>query len=110
MIEAAWGLGEVVVSGAVTPDRYHLDRSGQLTDFAPGHKDIKIWFGDGHGTIECAVADDLHGAPCLDALQLASLHRLAEQCERVWGPRLDIEWAVDQVGGLHLLQCRPITV
>ena len=53
---------------------------------------------------------NLHGAPCLDTLQLASLHLLAEQCERVWGPRLDIEWAVDHAGVLHLLQCRPITV
>jgi pyruvate,water dikinase len=110
VIEAAWGLGEAVVSGAVTPDRYRLDRSGRLVEFTAGHKDVKVWYDEGEGTIEIAVAADLHAVPCLRTSHLEALHDLAERCHRVWGPSLDIEWAVAAGDRIYLLQCRPITV
>ena len=109
VIEATWGLGEAVVSGAVTPDRYLLSGDGRLIDVTPGLKDLKIWFGEGDGTIEVALHPDLHQAPCLQTPHLDALHELAERCQRVWGPHLDIEWAVDEANTVYLLQCRPIT-
>jgi hypothetical protein len=45
---------------------------------------------------------------CLDDAQLATLGQLALQCEKVYGPRRDIEWAF-QDGKLYLLQCRAVT-
>jgi hypothetical protein len=45
---------------------------------------------------------------CLNDTQLATLGELALQCEKVYGPRRDIEWAL-QDGTLYLLQCRAIT-
>jgi CRP/FNR family cyclic AMP-dependent transcriptional regulator len=45
---------------------------------------------------------------CLDDAQLAALSELALQCEKVYGPRRDIEWAI-QDGTLYLLQCRAVT-
>jgi hypothetical protein len=45
---------------------------------------------------------------CLDDVQLSALGDLALQCEKVYGPRRDIEWAF-QDGTLYLLQCRAIT-
>ena len=45
---------------------------------------------------------------CLDDAQLAALGELALQCEKVYGPRRDIEWAF-QDGTLYLLQCRAVT-
>jgi hypothetical protein len=45
---------------------------------------------------------------CLDETQLSALSLLALQCEKVYGPRRDIEWAF-QSGTLYLLQCRAIT-
>jgi hypothetical protein len=47
-------------------------------------------------------------ALCLDDIQLAALGELALRCEQVYGPRRDIEWAL-QAGTLYLLQCRAIT-
>jgi CRP/FNR family transcriptional regulator len=44
----------------------------------------------------------------LDDVQLASLGELALRCEKVYGPRRDIEWAF-QEGTLYLLQCRAVT-
>ena len=45
---------------------------------------------------------------CLDDAQLAALGALALNCEKVYGPRRDIEWAF-QDGTLYLLQCRAVT-
>ena len=44
----------------------------------------------------------------VDDVQLAALGQLALQCEKVYGPRRDIEWAF-QDGKLYLLQCRAVT-
>src|SRR5688572_26340086 len=109
VIEAAWGLGEAVVSGAVVPDRFTLDASGRVVEIVPGDKDVKIWYGDGDGTIEVPVAREMRETPCLTEEQLGGLHELAERCRRVWGPNLDLEWALGAEGTMYLLQCRPIT-
>lgn len=109
LIEAAWGLGEAVVNGAVTPDRFRLDPQGRVLEAVPGDKDIKVWYGEGDGTAEVPVADHLRTAPCVTADHLAALHALSERCMRVWGPRLDLEWALGDDDTMYLLQSRPIT-
>jgi len=48
------------------------------------------------------------GQLCLGDAQLAALAALALQCEQAYGPRRDIEWAM-QDGKLYLLQCRAVT-
>jgi len=109
LIEAAWGLGEAVVNGAVTPDRIRLAPDGRSLDYEVGDKDIKVWYGDDDGTIEVSVEPERRNVPCLTGSHLAALHELAERCVRVWGPRLDVEWALGEDGTMYLLQCRPIT-
>ncbi len=110
LIEAAWGLGEVVVSGAVTPDSFRVSTAGQLLEATPGHKDIRVWWADhGHGTDTHPLPEDDHARLCLDDGHLAALHELAARCEALYGPDLDLEWAVDATGAVHLLQARPIT-
>lgn len=109
MVEAAWGLGEAVVNGAVVPDRFRLDARGRVIETSPGEKDVKVWYDDGDGTIEIPVPADLRVVPCLRTEHLEALHALAGRCIGVWGPALDIEWAIGGDGGVYLLQCRPIT-
>ena len=109
LIEAAWGLGEAIVNGAVTPDRFRLDAAGRLIELTPGDKDVKVWYDEDDGTIEMAVPMELRATPCLTASHLAGLHDLAERCHRVWGRDLDIEWALGPDEAIYLLQCRPIT-
>ena len=109
LIESAWGLGEAVVSGAVVPDRFVLDPRGRIVERHAGEKDVKVWYGEGDGTVEVPVAPELRATPSLTDVQVAALHDLAERCRRVWGPDLDLEWALDPRGGMYLLQCRPIT-
>jgi pyruvate, water dikinase len=109
MIEASWGLGEAVVSGIVVPDRARLSPEGTMLDFAIGDKDVKIWYDEGDGTTETPVEEALRRIPCVDETNLEALNDLANRCQRVWGPALDIEWALGSDGDIYLLQCRPIT-
>ncbi|HZJ31981.1 MAG TPA: PEP/pyruvate-binding domain-containing protein [Vicinamibacterales bacterium] len=109
MIEASWGLGEAVVSGIVVPDRATLNPQGIVLDFVVGDKDVKIWYDEDDGTSETPVDEGLRSVPCVDESHLEALNDLANRCQRVWGPALDIEWALGGDGNIYLLQCRPIT-
>ncbi len=108
LIEASWGLGEAVVAGLVVPDHFRLDRAGRVLERKPGHKRIAIRSLPNGGTYEQPVAPAQVRQPCLDDAQLQALGRLALQCEQAYGPRRDIEWAI-QGGTLYLLQCRAVT-
>lgn len=108
MIEANWGLGEAVVNGLVVPDHFRLDRSGEVLERKAGRKRIAIRSLPNGGTFEEQLTAAQVNQFCLDDAQLAALGRLALQCEKVYGPRRDIEWAF-QNGTLYLLQCRAIT-
>ncbi|WP_183095841.1 PEP/pyruvate-binding domain-containing protein [Nocardioides stalactiti] len=109
LIEASWGLGEVVVSGQVTPDQYRLSADGAPLERTPGEKDLALLLGPDGVVAEHDVEPGLVEALCLDDARLAALHRLALACDEVYGvPDHDIEFAF--VGErLYLLQRRPIT-
>jgi len=97
-----------VVAGLVIPDHFRLDRAGQVLERKAGRKRIAIRSLPNGGTFEEAVPPAQVTQPCLDDGQLGALCALALQCEKVYGPRRDIEWAL-QDGVLYLLQCRAIT-
>lgn len=109
LIEAAWGLGEVVVSGRVVPDQFRLDAGGRVIEAIPGDKDVQIVHEEGEGVREVSVSDDRRYAPCLTATHLQALFDVSERCRALWGPNLDLEWVIDADGACHLLQSRPIT-
>lgn len=108
LIEASWGLGEAVVAGLVIPDHFRLDRAGSVLERVAGHKPIAIRSLPSGGTFEEPVIPEKVDSLCLDDTKLAALGALALRCEKVYGPRRDIEWAV-QDGTLYLLQCRAVT-
>lgn len=108
VVEAAWGLGEAVVSGLVIPDHYRLDADGGLVECRIGDKDLILRIRPDGGTEEVEVEPDRRGARVLDDVALRALHDLASLCESEYGANLDIEWCF--VGPeLFLLQCRSIT-
>ena len=74
----------------------------------PGRKRIAVRSLPSGGTIEDPVPPAQVSQLCLDDRQLAALSELALKCEQVYGPRRDIEWAI-QDGTLYLLQCRAVT-
>ena len=108
VIEASWGLGEAVVAGLVIPDHFRIDPSGEVLERSPGLKKVAIRTLPEGGTIEEEIASERTEQLCLDDDELEQLNTLARQCEEVYGPARDIEWAFAG-GQLYLLQCRAIT-
>jgi pyruvate,water dikinase len=109
VVEAAWGLGEAVVSGLVGPDAYRIARDGRILDVQVGEKHVALRPLPAGGTREEPLDAARSGARCLEDRDLLRLHELASRCEEVHGRDLDIEWAI-AAGRVHLLQVRPITV
>ena len=108
MIEASWGLGEVVVAGRVIPDRFRLARDGTVLERTAGWKTVALRPSAGEGTAEVPVSAELAEQLCLDDGRLAELNELAARCELAFGAGRDLEWAFAG-GTLYLLQCRAVT-
>lgn len=108
VIEAAWGLGEVVVAGLVIPDYYRLSLKGDILERRIGEKDIALRLLPQGGTEEMDIPPEKANAKILEDTDLQKLHRLALSCESVFGKHLDIEWSLAD-GQFILLQCRAIT-
>ncbi|PVZ12017.1 PEP/pyruvate-binding domain-containing protein [Actinomycetospora cinnamomea] len=115
--EAVWGLGEPLVSGAVTPDRFVLDKiSGEVLRrevVAKPRRLVRSSDGAASGPTEVPVPPDARERPCLDDAELAELLAVARRVERAAGVPQDGEFAVAEPGGpehVHLLQTRPETV
>ena len=108
VIEAAFGLGEAVVSGAVEPDTYTLGKDGpRLLATRIGHKNFKLLRaakGDARVPLSPAEAD----ARVLTDDEALALGRLALEVERHYGTPQDVEWA-EEGGRFFLVQSRPIT-
>jgi pyruvate,water dikinase len=108
LVEAAWGLGEVVVAGLVTPDQYRISRAGVVLSRTPGNKDLAILPQPDGGTAEVELDEQRAAELCLSDAQLLELHALASRCEAVYGGTQDLEWAYAG-GRLYLLQRRTLT-
>jgi pyruvate, water dikinase len=108
VIEAAWGLGESVVAGLVTPDRFRLKRDGAVVERIAGFKDVAVRIDPVGGTRESEVPDRLARMLCLDDRQLAALHALTLRCDEVFAGSHDLEWAFAG-DRLYLLQRRTLT-
>ena len=94
VVNAAYGLGELVVSGLVTPDDYRLARAdGRLMRFEPGYKDIMLVMG-ADGIVELPVPVERQEARVLDDALLAALHDGLLRCERELGRPADCEFSI----------------
>jgi pyruvate,water dikinase len=110
ILEAAWGLGEAVVSGSVSPDNYVVERaSGEVTDTTVAEKKVRCVRDPETGeTVMEDVPEDLRRAQVLDADEIADLVELGEIVEDHYGQPQDVEWAIAD-GEVYMLQSRPIT-
>ena len=109
ILEAAWGLGEAVVSGTVSPDNYVVDReSGEIQDVTVAEKRVMCVRGEDGRTVERSVPDEKREAQVLDEGDLQRLLELGERVETHYDCPQDVEWAMLD-GELYLLQSRPIT-
>lgn len=118
VINAAWGLGEGVVSGEVTPDEYRvytpfLDNRAlaPITGYQLPQKDRKCVYAEGGSTEVVPVPADEQRAPVLTDDEVLQLARWGASIEAHYGQAMDIEWAKDgQSGDIFVVQARPETV
>ncbi|MDJ0977557.1 MAG: phosphoenolpyruvate synthase [Erythrobacter sp.] len=119
LINAAWGLGESVVQGAVEPDEYHVFKPLiEGADLVPiiekrsGLKQRKLVYSSGQSGarwIDTETAERQSYVLC-DA-EILILARWATIIEEHYGCAMDIEWAKDGADGdLFIVQARPETV
>ncbi len=108
VMDAAWGLGEAIVSGLVTPDHLIADKAtGTLKQVAVADKTVMTAL-TSTGTQERAVEANKRSSQVLDAAQVAQLARLGSAIEAHYHTPQDIEWCLagDQ---FWIVQSRPIT-
>ena len=110
IIEAAWGLGEGVVSGSVTPDNYVIDReSGAVTDVEIADKKTMYAKDPETGeTNERPVPEEKRNERVIDEAEIERLVELGERVEEHYETPQDVEWAIFE-GEVYMLQSRPIT-
>ena len=114
-IEAVYGLGEVVVSGEMTPDHYLVDKERftilekqiveqdwQLVKSSESDSDV-----DG-ANVKLPVSDELRKEQKLSDDEIISLAKLGAKIEDHYQFPQDIEWAKEG-GELYVVQTRPIT-
>ena len=104
IIESNWGLGESVVSGAITPDSFHVSRkTGEVLERNVATKREMVTAA-GVSEVDTTQQD----VPSLTDAQLKELTQLGMQVETYYGQPMDIEWALAE-GQFVLLQSRYIT-
>ena len=109
VINAAWGLGEAIVSGLVTPDTIIVKKdTGKIAYRETAEKRI-MTVRTAQGTKEVPVSDSLKKKPVLSKKQIEELAWLGMKIERLYQMPMDIEWAMEKEKVL-IVQARPITV
>lgn len=108
LINAAWGLGEAIVSGKVTPDTIIVDKNaGHVLNYEIADKQVMTIKVDG-STQEQAVPESMRRVPALSDEHALELVRLGMQIEELYQVPMDIEWTLTD-GVLAIVQARPIT-
>jgi pyruvate,water dikinase len=115
-IDSSWGVGEMVVSGQVTPDNIVLDKiTLRVVSEHIGNKHAELVPDPGTQTlVERPVPAGRAGVRSLTNDELTAVARMAKRAEKHYGCPQDIEWALDadlpDGENLLLLQSRPETV
>lgn len=109
LIEAAYGLGEAVVSGQVTPDSYMVDKASlKVINARIGRQQQQLVRGRGDANEWIDVPPSAAGAQKLSRAEITELARLVMRVEERFGVPVDVEWARAD-GRFSILQSRPIT-
>jgi pyruvate,water dikinase len=107
IINAAWGLGEAVVGGEVTPDHVVVEKaSGKIKQLTVSEKAAMTAITE-DGTRQVALSDDRRLARVLGEDEVVRLAAIGRQIELYYGAPQDIEWAM-VAGQFAVLQARPI--
>ncbi|HEX8975466.1 MAG TPA: phosphoenolpyruvate synthase [Solirubrobacteraceae bacterium] len=110
VIEGSFGLGEAVVSGQVSPDRYVVEKASMaILTRSVRPKELVIEPSADGGTVTRALSGDEARRPVLSDSDVLRLAELGVAIEREYRSPQDTEWAFDPDDRVWMLQSRPIT-
>jgi pyruvate,water dikinase len=125
VVNSSWGLGEMIVQGAVSPDEFIIFKPSLEHGFSSiiekkiGNKDKKMIYGEDHGKLTKTVTvsdEDKEKFSITDqqALEIArwvsSIEKYYSNLKGRWCP-MDVEWAIDGISNdLYIVQARPETI
>ena len=110
VIEGSFGLGESVVSGQVSPDRYVVEKSTtSILVRSVRPKELTIEAAADGGTVTRVLDEEESRRPVLTDDEVLRLAELGMAIEREYGAPQDTEWAFSPEGRIWMLQSRPIT-
>lgn len=112
LIEAAFGLGEYVVQGTVTPDNYTVSKHDhKIIDRCVNEQDVMLVRKKGGDCEEVQVPEELRKVQTLTDEQILELADYAKKIEKHYGCYMDMEWGIDErTNKIWILQARPETV
>lgn len=109
VIEAIFGLGELIVGGEVSPDLYIVDKAERtIKTIAVRKKEYGLFRNEFGKNDKRRIAPDLQTRQVLNEKQVLELARLGKKLEEHYGKPQDIEWAVER-GEIMIVQTRAVT-
>ena len=114
VVEAIWGLGEAIVSGAVTPDLYLLDKATlAILERKIAAQEWKLVRNpESKDALEANarvfIRKDDRARQKVNDAEIRAIAEVGKRIEQHYGTPQDIEWARDE-DGLYILQTRPVT-
>ncbi len=110
VIEGSLGLGESVVSGQVSPDRYVVEKESlHILKRDVKRKELVIEPLPDGGTRTRELSGDESTKPVLSDDEVLQVAKLGIRDEEHYGTPQDTEWAFDEEGLAWMLQSRPVT-
>jgi pyruvate,water dikinase len=113
VLEGNWGVGESVVQGIVSPDRYTINKENLQIEEKKIPKKERMISLKTRGTEEEEIPSEYQSLPCLSDEEAIRIAELARDVESHFGKPQDIEWVLDSEipfpQNVFLVQARPIT-
>jgi pyruvate, water dikinase len=110
VIEGSFGLGEAVVSGSVSPDRYLVDKPTRaIVAREVRRKELAIEPRPDGGTVTRELEEEEALRPVLSDEEVRELAELGRRIEAHYGAPQDTEWCFDADDAAWMLQSRPVT-
>ena len=108
MIEAGYGLGELLVQGEITPDNYVINKKTlKIKTSSLGSQEVLLSYKNGKNQ-KIPLPNSLKEKPVLSNRLLQTLLKMAKKIEQQYDNPQDIEWAIEN-GKIFIVQKRPIT-
>jgi pyruvate,water dikinase len=115
VIESTWGLGEALVSGSVTPDRFVVDKvTMEIVDRRISEKlEWTVYDSDKGEVVHEEIPENLRNEQSVSDEEVIKLAEMGKRIEKHYGRAQDIEWAIDKdvsADNIFITQSRPETV